>query len=463
MNKPRIRKRHLLKSSAFGEYFMDQFFFKIYTNKVKRGKVADQDIRKLQTDNIVSIVHEYMHYLHEVSTYVGTLGLGYSVLLRAILSKYVSKDLTNSDIDLALSLEDANFMAGIDDTIDCLIGDMYPDSLVKSINNYTLQWVTIKVPHDSQLVDQQIEIPELEVINGCSKQYLKFNKFYLYEGLAYELERVFSYKVMLAHEDEEDGTEYTILRYLSRHIVPSISIRTMLILASCSLAYVNCGAIYISMLERLEIELKTGKIETQVIDMIRGNVATVYADRHNLLGAALYAIAQSYSNRSSLIIAFTELIKHYLTSGFQRTKNPAFEVDMIFDKPLEDLLNLVPPCDFTYVFNNKNTFMRDFYGTTKFKQIGGIELAAHHNIFIAHTHYASVVFYTLKEQIDFFEAGEDEVCCPFFTSCDLKMRKENSSICNKTPWKTYDLSYNSDKMYCWYGKGVSLLKGIDIP
>lgn len=441
---------------------MDQYFFKVHTRKPKKGRLDQLNLQQLQIDNIISIVHEYTHYLHEVSTHIGTLGLGYAVAFRVILSKYVSKDLSSSDFDLEISTEDANYIGGIDDTLNCLIGDMAPGFPVKNIISYQLSIVSIKVPDELEMVNMEIEIPELLVCSGTCSETLQFNKFYIYEGIAYELERVFAQNIKRPHNDEEDGSEYTILRYFSRHIVPGITIRTLLTLASCSLAYVNCGAMYVSMLERLSIEIRNGKTETDVIKMIKGNVAAEYRDRFDILGEVLHEIALTYSQRSSLKIAFTALEERYLEAGYQRTINPAFEVDMIFDKPFEALLDLVPPCDFMYVFTNRNTFLRDFYGTTKFRQVDGTDLAVHHNIFIAHNHYANVLFYTLIDDIDQFSPEEEEICCPFYTSCDLTIRKENPELCNSTPWKSYDISFNTDKLYCWYGKGVSFLKGIDI-
>gem|GEM_PF-5494994 len=162
-------------------------------------------------------------------------------------------------------------------------------------------------------------------------------------------------------------------------------------------------------------------------------------------------------------IAFSDLKQNYLNAAIQRVINPSFEVDMIVDNNFDQLPELVPPCDYMLVFTNKNQFMRDFYGTSKFRKPNGMELAVHHNIFIAHIHYANVLYYTLTGDVAFLNQDDDEICCPYYTSCNLKFRKETPQLCSSTPRKTYHLAYQSDKLFCWYGSGVGLFKGIDIP
>lgn len=455
------RKNHVrFRSTVFGEYMMDQYFFKVATHERKLVKLEDLDLRKLQHDHIVTIVHEYLHHLHEVSTHIGTFFLSYAVSIRAILSRYADKDLSTSDFNFSnISLEDATMILRLSETINLLIGDAALEIEVKNILDYDVVESTIFVPYGTTLVEREHGTPELRIANGDEILTLQFGKFYLYEGLAYELERVFAQTIGRKHDDEENGTEYTVLRYFSMHIVPSITRKTMLTLASLSLAYVNCGVMYVSMLERLAIELREGRSEADLIRMVKANVSQEYAEREHILEGVLKEIEDAFKLRSSLKIALADLKENYINAGRQRVINPSFEVDMIYNGQFEDLLYLVPPCDFMYVFTNKATFKRDFYGTTK----TSAELAINHNIFIANVHYANALFFKLSGEFDKFKPGDNELTCPFFTSCDFQFRKDNPSICSGSPWKIYDIAFAEGKGYCWYGNGVGLLKGIDIP
>jgi hypothetical protein len=58
------RKRKKMNSVAEGEYLINQFFFKVYASE-KRPPVLDQ--KDLQRKYLDVMLHEYTHYLHEVS------------------------------------------------------------------------------------------------------------------------------------------------------------------------------------------------------------------------------------------------------------------------------------------------------------------------------------------------------------------------------------------------------------
>jgi hypothetical protein len=457
----RANRNNKFKSTVFGEYLMEQFFFKIITDKPKKGRLEDLNQQQLQHDHMVTIVHEYMHYLHEISTHIGTFFLAYAATIRALLSRYVDPDLSTSAFNLDISLPDVKLLADLKDTIEVLLGDTSPENGLKEVAGYELKEISINVPHEKSTQISQLEIPEIDFNEHDQVRKIAFGKFFLYEGLAYELEIVYSSSINREHGDEMDGTEYTVLRYLSRHIVPGITTHTMLRLAAMSLAYVNCGAMFIAMLERLAIELKAGRDDAYLLSIVRKKTISDYAERSKILKGVLTEIEDAFKGRSSLEIAYADLKQNYIIAAAERIKNPAFEVDMIYNKQFNELLHLIPPCDFMWVFNNKNTFMRDLYGTTKSQIVNGEPIAIHHNIFIANVHYANVLFYTLNGDISYFNSGDDEICCPFYTSCSLQLRRDNPQICSTTPWITYDIGFANGKGYCWYGSGVGFLKGPD--
>src|SRR6202000_182135 len=149
-----------------------------------------------------------------------------------------------------------------------------------------------------------------------------------------------------------------------------------------------------------------------VLAMVRKKTSSDYAERSQILESVLGEIEAAFKNRSSLEIAYGDLKQNYINAAAERVKNPAFEVDMVYNGQFNELLHLIPPCDFMWVFNNRNTFMRDLYGTTKSKIVNGEQNAIHHNIFIANAHYANALFYTLNGDISYFNPSDDEICCP---------------------------------------------------
>jgi len=88
-----------------------------------------------------------------------------------------------------------------------------------------------------------------------------------------------------------------------------------------------------------------------------------YQQRPDLLTGMLDEIDDVYIGRSSLSKAFRSLRDQYFASYRACIDNPSFEVDMIFAHDVLGLLTLVPPCDYWFVFNGDDDYMRDFTGT----------------------------------------------------------------------------------------------------
>ena len=66
------------------------------------------------------------------------------------------------------------------------------------------------------------------------------------------------------------------------------------------------------------------------------------------------------------------------------------------------------------------------------------------------------VFAHLDEKNECFEASDDvEDTCPFYTACDLALRRQNSTVCEKTPWR----SWERGKPGCWYAVAVAATMG----
>ena len=48
--------------------------------------------------------------------------------------------------------------------------------------------------------------------------------------------------------------------------------------------------------------------------------------------------------------------------------------------------------------------------------------------------------------------------CPFYTSCDLALRRVAPSICKSTPWKSADWSGWEKNGACWYAVGIRVTR-----
>lgn len=450
------------RSQLFGEYLMNQYYFKVFTGQDKPLPINQQ---LLQHQHMETILHEYIHYIHEISTQIGTLSLLYAVTYRSILSYYVEKRPDSSGFQDNISLQHVKTLEGIQETIGAMMGDDFSevDGPITAIKGYELFKYDIEIPHGTGLVNKQIEIPVLIIDDNGKEKNLEFSKFFLYEGLAYELEKIFQINARGKCTDDADGTEYTVLRYFAELLAPGASLPAILTIASFALSYVNCGAMFVSYMKYLTTAGDRGETESQCLARLKERVQGEYKERNGLLEGVLEEIDDAYRGRSSLYAAFQSIKQQYIDSYKARIQNPSFEVDMVINHDIDGLLTIVPPCDYWYVFTDADEYMRDYAGTSKVHQAAGLDVAEAHHVLIAQVHYSNVLFYNAIGKLNTIGPGDEAVRCPFYTACNLKFRKENPGICNSKPWETYGLSYHSDKRYCTYGSGVLQTKGINTP
>lgn len=219
MSKIISRRKTRFKSTVFGEYLMDRYFFKIETNRPKVGKIEDLDQKKLQSDNIITIVHEYLHYVHEISTHLGTVFLALSTSLRAILSNYTDTGLSSSEFNLNISLKDAERLEGITHTVNTLIGDHILEGEVKEIKDYRISVVTIKMPDEMEFKD----------LNSRSLNFFYKNRLFNLVNSTYMKESHTNSKVSMQNQSTEIGLMMKMVRnILSCDIYQNTSFRRSL-------------------------------------------------------------------------------------------------------------------------------------------------------------------------------------------------------------------------------------------
>jgi hypothetical protein len=95
--------------------------------------------------------------------------------------------------------------------------------------------------------------------NTHVKDSLFFGKFYLYEGIAFKLDRLM-HKILGRKAGNESlvGEEYKIMEKVAKSIVNDITEREMLDLASLSLSYLNAGEYFISFLKKCPVKKRRG-------------------------------------------------------------------------------------------------------------------------------------------------------------------------------------------------------------
>lgn len=456
----------LRKQAEWGTYFMGKFYFTIATNKSRvevgltnGNKQLESDFqRQLQYENYPALFHEYIHYLHELSTVIGTAGLGLDLSAKSIFTHWldsnpklaVSNGFTNDELGTKYSKAYTTTGVLFGDANEIIEGKFIE---VKAINKVEQE---VYFPYNTNFVKGKILVPKIEfsqLVNGqITPEYLHFGKYFLYEGLAYELDRVIDMQVkrLSVINDEAKGSEYIVLRKLAQFIFPQVEKQIYLSIGSMALQYIDCGNTFIQMLERVREEVLSGVSQSEIVKAIKKETSELLAGKRDDFMGAQDEYKNIFYKRKMLSQAFEYLTNKMKSLYDERIKNPTFEVDLVFEGKFTELLDIANVCDYMYLFNDADDYMRDFLGTS-IDQETSLSLKA----LLSYDDFYKAHYFLDTSKVE----KTKEHCCPFYRCCDLQLRTSQEEICRTKPWRIFEVSANSDNQYCWYGQGVLESKG----
>ena len=456
---------------TWGSYHLGQYYFKINTNRTKEYlgiRPTDETISEgiqqfLQDENYAAIFHEYIHYIHEMSTIIGNVSRGLEICAKSIFSNNFDKELKSCEVNNTTDEQQIELLAKIFHSQDVILGnsvDKFDNRKLINISDIQYDLLEVSVPYDTGLMSTKIEIPKLEFWftqnQVASQDHLLFGKFYIYEGIAYELDREID-KIHRGLDEIHDSlrnTEYTVLRSLAKYVFPDVEKITFLSLASMSLQHLNCGKTFILFLERVSRDVANGLSQSESVEKIKEEISDFLLSKQTDFNDAQDEYRKVFLKRTHLYAAFGYIADTTKSLYAQRISNPIFEIDMVFSGNIGSLLSVTEICDYMYVFDDAEPFMRDFMGTN-IDQSTSVSL----KILLSYDHYHKAHLIAGTKRVESRpENLHGERKCPFFHCCNLTLRSENAEICEKKPWRIFEVSAESDKLYCWYGTGVAEFK-----
>jgi hypothetical protein len=454
------------KKDNAASYFIGKYYFSVFTNKLRSelGLMPAEEMsltlqKELQTQNLISIFHEYIHYIHEISTVLGNIGLSLDIILKSIFSQQFSTYLDNCEYGgFDFSNKDLvdNF-SKIYATKEVINGGGILEGRLITIDSFSLNKQDVYLIDGSDLISYKIDVPILKTnifINGHYKDTpIPFGKFYIYEGLAYELDRIVNQQLNKLTEIKDDlkATENTVLRSFAKHIYPEIDKECFLVAASLSLTYLDSGSMFISFITKIKTEMEAGINKEDILGKIKKATSDILVSKLAAFNEAQDEITDVFRKRKQLNNAFFTITEEAKRGYLMRSKSPSFEVDVVIKGEYFKLLDIIPVCDYMYIFKDKEEYMRDLIGTASFTDEESQAL----NVLIAYDHYQKSHWLKSTKEIEKTEKYK----CPFFSCCNLKYRETHEKICAEKPWRIFEVSFNSDKQYCWYGQAVGEFKG----
>jgi len=455
-----------INNDIAASYYVGRYYFSVNTNKDRSdfGLQPEQDIsidtqREMQSMNIIPMFHEYIHYIHEISTVTGNLGLHLDVSLKSVFSHYFNASLLSCEhhgIDRTDTKMFGYFKAFYNSK-ESINGHVMQDAKILRIFSIDHKFANISFLNGTDIRNFNFNLPEIEVElfenHSYKRRKILFGKFFIYEGLAYELDRILEQQVLRLRKikDDKRGTEYTFLRFLARFIYPNVDVESYLTAASLSLNFHNCGETFIGYINRIKSETEAGAEKNKILAGLKAEVSHHLFSRMTEYNEAQDELPTVFIKRQQLHKAFSEIATQAKKGYLLRCEKPSFEVDLIVAGDYAKLLDIVPICDYIYVFKDAEEYKRDFLGTASFTD----EISQALKVLIVLDHYQKS--HQLSATIDV--ESTEKIKCPFYCVCDLRFRNTHAAMCAEKPWRTFEISASTDKKYCWYGQGVGEAKG----
>jgi len=442
----------------------------------KLGNLSVADNR----DKFSSFIHEYYHYLHNLSTVSGFMSFLIFQELLAIFWKCLNSsgisegqvNFTSTDeafvTELLAEMKYYNGDTESPQHIDqdriqsCKIVNLLETKNIRTIKGKDVEKETIIITFAIQY----------DTGNSVSFDY-QFGDNAIDEGIAYEIDRFVAAATTPAGgsiiDDNAPQFPYLVLRYLSEYIVHSgMPIISRISCAKLALLTANPGKAFVSLLKDYEnIKAAEPAIEEKVIlDRLWKNIQTTAIQAiDTLLNIEIPSLEKMHESRGIIGPTMKKLMQMFRSLLTGRKDNPFFDLYPFMnnkcDLPmLEFLLNTIVPCSIIQERKgDDNSIERDILLSFTPKKEQEIEIDSD-------KYTLSNLFAPLNTQLcyllshitlsGFVQSNpDDENKCPFYTCCNLPHRKANQEVCKREPWKAYIDNGNN----CWYGTAVASTLG----
>ncbi|MES2276042.1 MAG: hypothetical protein V4592_08465 [Bacteroidota bacterium] len=436
-----------------GVYLANRFFIRIITDRAHADVEGYDNIERtltraaqldLQAENFVTLFHEYIHYVHEISTIAGIAQFHFEMINRKIFTSCLNLPKTSAPGEIPAILKP--FLTKTNTAIQAIRGGSASDMdgqivlgikeiVVNPCPTYSLFGgpTTIGVPVIFyNYGDQQ---------SSAKEGWVFFGKYYLYEGLAYHLDnQVAIQRGKRLVQPHHIPPEYKLMSLVAQHICPGIGERSMLDLASLSLSYADCGHRFIRYLEAAN----TAPDLPSFIATAHEDVNAHLRVNEPKILALLEKIRKQFTTSTQLSAAVGHLCDEMAKGYHQRIHYPTFEVAITMDGHPEDMPQYVVACDMVYEFKDDDEYLRDFAGTYLVDKILPSDLKT----FLCHMDYYQHAINKTPEH-----------CCPLFTFCPHELRRKKPAQCRTQP----RLAFEDHEIYGWcnYSKGVGYMTGVD--
>jgi hypothetical protein len=408
--------------------------------------------------------HEYIHYLHNISTVSGVVTFINTIdLWRWFRSTFNSELISRGPESLAV--ESKERLGALVTYLDAVRRDGSP-KLKYILNPKSLRITSAKLQSAASQAPQSAE-PLLHVIvcdahvfdhdDNDEQCVLQVGTLEILECAAWLLEK----RIVLALDatatlNMPPTFPNRVVEALAAFLEPSLSEEAVL---ACALAALQSSDAPEALLHVLRIAGRASRDGKNPLLELRKNVFENLASCRSQLDDQLQKLDQEFNGTNAFAVSVRRVVGFAREVFNRRAMEPFFEFDLVSKvaaKPngfVEVLREIVPCAVVQERRGDGESLQRDFLFSFQPAQSNqAIDPEAALRVVHSAFHFMSV--HRVRQGFAATsEVGQRK--CPFFTCCDLQLRQQEPNICRETPWLSAGWK-RWDSASCWYGSGVRI-------
>jgi hypothetical protein len=406
--------------------------------------------------------HEYVHYLHNISTVSG-IGAFINTVELWRTFRITIDDTGLSEGSAALSRSQQDHLATLRAVLNGTRGSNPPATNITNPTKLRINSIRPEAIAKSQQGDLvTVLICDAEVSDSSNTEscVVQLGTLELLEGVAWLLEKRAAQAVdPTVAISEPPVFPYRVVEAAIDHAVPGLSEEAII---CCVLSALQSTDAPDAFLQLLDIA-KTGVAQGDPVGALRR--ATVEALHQNQAQIeSVFARLENEFNGSGIFASTMQQVVGTARAALQRRLvDPFFEFTLIEEMKttpdaFANAIERIAPCaSLQQRPGGDDDVMRDLLLTfAPQPKAGGLDIEAGQRVMHCIFHFIRCH----RSREGFVQTSSaPSLPCPFYTCCNLQLRQSDPAICKCTPWKSADWhQWDAEKGACWYGTGVRLTR-----
>jgi hypothetical protein len=402
--------------------------------------------------------HEYVHYLHNISTVSGIGAFINTIELWRIFRMTID-DTGLSKGSAALSQPQQDHLATLRAVLNGTRGSNFPATNISNPTTLRINSIRPKVIAQSPLGDLVTALicdAEVWDSNNAEACIVQLGTLELLEGVAWLLEKRAAQAVdPTVTISKPPLFPYRVVEAAIDYAVPGLSEDAVICCVLSALQNTDAPGAFLQVIEIA----KGGMTQGDPVAALR-KATTGALNQNQAQTESVFARLESEFNSNGIFASTIQQVVGTARAALQhRLVDPFFEFTLIeemkttLDAFTNAIRRIAPCASLQQRPGGDDDVMRDLLLSFSPPPKAG-ETDIEDGMRVMHSMFHFIKCHRPHDGL-VETARARSLPCPFYTCCNLKLRQSDPDICKRAPWKSADWSqWDAKKGVCWYGTGV---------